>query len=152
MSYPDLRPSITGHWPPLLTDIPVGVPMLGEHVGLHRGTIVGWTDRPEASWRPEELLWTPPGVKALDVAGEIVDVKTFDNLPGTTWVTSQLTRRDRYLETIRQRVQAGHNRLTAALAKMLGLPFDEALLSDRSAGDDGERVMRELRTQLERVA
>ena len=152
-AYPDLRPSVTGHWPPRITDLPVGVPVLGESVGLHRGTLVGWTNRPESAWRPDDgdLLWTPPATKSLDAAGEIVDVKTFENLPGRSWVTAQLGKRDRWLEVIRQRVKAGTYRLTPAMAKLLGLDDDGALLEDRAAPSNA-RVMAELDALIQRTA
>lgn len=143
--YPDLRPSVTGHWPPRISDVPLGVPVLGEHFGLAKGTVVGWSARPEALWTPEELLWTPPGTKSLDLAGEIVDARSFSD---RTWVVAQLGKRDKYLDIIRQRVRAGVYRLTPALAKILGIDEDGAVLAESGGGD----VMAELQATLAATA
>lgn len=137
MTYPDLRRSVTGVWPPRINTIPLGQPILGEHlVGAKgRGLIMGWVE-PPAVWSPEDLIWTPPGTKALDLAGEIVDAESFAGIEGRQWITAQINRRDKYLEAIRERILNGRYRLTAALAKMLGMPYDDgALLSS-----DPERV------------
>lgn len=131
MTYPDLRRSTTGEWPPRITSIPLGQPVLGEHVmgAKGRGLIMGWVEAPRV-WAPQDLLWVPPGTKALDLAGQIVEAEAFAGFEGRQWVTAQVKKRDRYLEAIRQRVLDGRYRLTAALAKLLGLRFDDgALLS-----------------------
>ena len=51
-----------------------------------------------------------------------VDAKTFHGISHHS-VTAQIRKRDRYLEVIRQRVTDGTYQLTAALAKLLGLPY-----------------------------
>lgn len=146
MSYPDLRRSKTGHWPARIEDVPVGIPVLGEAFGLARGTIVGWSARPQTSWSPADLLWTPPATKTLDLAGEIVDARTIGD---RTWIVSQLKLRDRWLDVIRQRVLAGAYKLTPALAKLLGMSDDSALLEDT---DPRQRAWRDLQGLLQRVA
>ena len=98
-----------------------------------------------------DLLCTPPATKSLDQAGEIVDVKTFPNLPGRSWVTAQLGKRDRWLEIIRQRVKDLVYQLTPALAKMLGLEDDGALLEERTE-PSSTRLMRELDPIIQRTA
>ena len=130
MSYPDLRPSVTGHYPPTITDVPPGVPVLGEHLfgAKGKGLIVGWVEPPaDGVWRPESLLWRPPGVKAFDVAGEIVDAQKFATVDTHLWVTSQLRLGDRWLEMMRQKVLAGALKLDAALARMLGMEFSDSV-------------------------
>jgi hypothetical protein len=129
-TYPDLRPSVTGHYPPTITDVPPGVPVLGEHLfgAKGKGLLCGWVEPPvDGVWRPESLLWTPPGTKALDLAGEIVDAQKVAMVDSHVWVTSQLRLRDRWLEMMRQKVLAGTMKLNAALAKMLGMEFSDSV-------------------------
>ena len=89
--------------------------------------VEGWC-RPPADdvWQPSDLLWLPPSAtKSTDIdgVGRIVDVNDFDGVTPHAWVTAELNKRERYLEFIRER--AGAYRLTAQLAKFLGMPFDE---------------------------
>ncbi len=126
-TYPDFSAS-SGVWPPRIQSIPPGQPILGEHVGAARGTLVGWVKPPaDGVWRPEGLLWTPPGTKAMDVAGEVVDAVKIATVDTHLWVTSQLRLRDRWLELMRQRVLAGVMKMTPALAKMLGMEFPDGV-------------------------
>jgi hypothetical protein len=93
--------------------------------GMH---IEGWVRPPaDGVWRPSDLLWLPPSAtKSTDIdgIGRIVDVKDFE-IGDCDWVTAQLNKRERYLESIRAKVRAGAFRLTAALARTLGMPWDE---------------------------
>jgi len=128
--YPDLRRSATGVWPPRIQSIPPGQPVLGEQLygAKGKGLIVGWVKPPaDGAWTPESLIWTPPGTKALDLAGEIVDAEKFASVDTHLWVTSQLRLRDKYLELLRRRVRAGTMKLDAALAGVLGLAFDDGV-------------------------
>jgi len=136
--YPDLRRSVTGEWPPRITSIPVGQPILGEDLygPKHQGLVYGWLE-PPASWSPESLLWRPEGVKALDVAGEVIDVETFPSIEGRAWITSQLRLRDRWLAAIRSRILDGRLKLTAALSELLDMAFDDGAL----LASDPARVM-----------
>jgi hypothetical protein len=43
------------------------------------------------------------------------------------WVTAQVNRRERYLDRLRDMVRAGRMKLDAALAKMLGMRFDDGV-------------------------
>ncbi len=43
------------------------------------------------------------------------------------FVTSQIAKHNRYLDMIRERIRHGTLKLTAALAKMLGLPFNDGV-------------------------
>lgn len=74
------------------------------------------------------LELTPSATKSTDFdrAGRIVDV---DPDPGEimAFVTAELAKHDRYLALIRERVRSGKVRLTAFLAKMLGLPFEDGV-------------------------
>ena len=140
MSYPDLRPSVTGHWPRTISDVPPGQPILGEHLfgAKGKGLLCGWVVPPaDGVWRPEDLIWTPPGTKALDLAGEIVDAEKFVTVDTHLWITAQLKLRDRWLELMRQRVLAGTMKLNAALAKMLGMEFGDGVALK---GRDGNGV------------
>lgn len=140
-TYPDLRPSVTGHYPPTITDVPPGVPVLGEHLygAKGKGLIVGWVKPPDDGvWKPEDLLWVPPGTKAMDVAGEIVDAQKIATVDTHLWVTSQLRLRDRWLEMMRQRVLSGAVKLNAALAAMLGMEFPDSVALKE--GRDGNGV------------
>jgi len=96
-------------------------------------TVRGWVRKPAGVWKPADLLWLPPtAVKSTDVdqAGTILDVTEG---PGDhDWVTAQLNRRERYLDLIRAKVRAGAFRMTAALAKWLGLDEDGAELVERT--------------------
>jgi len=55
----------------------------------------------------------------IDGIGQIVDVR--DGIGMHSWVTAQLNRREKYLDLIRAKVRAGALRLTAQLAKFLGM-------------------------------
>ena len=112
-------------WPPPPTEEQLTVPRLtkdGQHVE-------GWVRRPIGkAWQPSDLLWLPPSAtKSTDIdgIGRIVDVKDFGGIGVHDWVTAELNKRERYLEMIREKVRAGAYRLTAQLAKFLGMPFDE---------------------------
>lgn len=101
--------------------------------------VQAWVTRPTGKvWEPHDrdpLLWLPPSATKstdLDEAGRIVDV-TWDIGEERAFVTSQLAKHNRYLATIRERVRAGTLKLTAALARTLGLPFDDGVeLAPRS--------------------
>lgn len=115
--------------------------MLAEHIigSAGKGLVMGWVRPPaDGLWKPRDLVWTSPGTKAMDLAGEIVEAKTFpDFMEGHAWVTAQLKKRDRYLEVIRERVLDGSMEHTAAIAKLLGMPFsDGALLRSTEGGVD----------------
>jgi hypothetical protein len=89
-------------------------------------TVEGWVSKPDGPWQPEDLLWVPPtATKSTDIdrAGSIVDV--IEGPGDYDWVTAQLNKRERYLDAIRAKVRAGAYRLTAQLAKFLGMDFDE---------------------------
>jgi len=138
MSYPDLRRSVTGHWPPRISDVPAGVPVLGEHLYGPRGKglVLGWVQPPaDGTWSPADLLWTPPGSRSLDRLGEIVDAVVYPGTP-SAWVTAQLAKRDQYLELLRSRVLAGSMKLTASLARMLGMRWDDGVRLDARAVDE----------------
>ena len=76
--------------------------------------------------RPSGHHGPPTATKSTDVdgIGQIVDVNDFDGPGVHSWVTAQLNRREKYLDLIRAKVRAGAFRLTAELAKMLGMAFD----------------------------
>lgn len=114
------RPAV---WPPPPSEEVMTVPRLskdGDHVE-------GWVRPPgDGVWKPSDLLWQPPNAtKSTDIdgIGRIVDVIDYEM--DYAWVTAQLNRRQKYLDLIREKVRIGAYRLTAQLAKMLGLPFDE---------------------------
>ena len=132
-AYPDLRRSVTGVWPPRIDMVPKGVPVLGETMGYKdRNLLMGWVQTPADNWEPEELIWRPPGTKSLDGAGVVVDARAFAGSPDQ-WVIAQLDRRSRYLDLVKRMVLDGSLSLTASLAKMLGLPFGDAVsLQDRN--------------------
>ncbi len=143
-SYPRFGAS-SGVWPPRIQSIPPGQPILGEHLygAKGKGLIVGWVKPPaDGAWTPEDLIWTPPGTKALDLAGEIVDAQKFATVDTHLWVTSQLRLRDKYLELMRQKVLSGAMKLDAALAKMLGMEFPDSVAmkgpSEPAPDPDGE--------------
>ena len=109
-------------YPPMATEdelTTAGLSADGKHVK-------SWVRRPEGGvWKPHDLLWLPPtATKSSDIdqAGVIVDVTQGIDLD---FVTAELNKRERYLDMIRERVRAGTYRLTAALAKFLGMAFDE---------------------------
>ena len=138
-SYPRFGAS-SGVWPPRIQSIPPGQPILGEHLygAKGKGLIVGWVKPPaDGVWRPEGLLWVPPGTKALDVAGEVVDAQKIATVDTHLWVTSQLRLRDKYLELLRQKVLSGVLKLNAALAAMLGMEFSDGVALK---GRDGNGV------------
>ena len=112
-------------WPPPPSEEQLTVPRLTKD-GLH---IEGWCRRPtDRVWKPSDLLWLPPrATKSTDIdgIGRIVDVEDFGGIGMHDWVTAQLNKRGKYMEYVRDRVRAGTYRLTAALAKWLGMPFDE---------------------------
>lgn len=88
--------------------------------------VEGWVKHPEGPWSPEDLLWLPPSAtKSTDIdrAGEIVDV--IEGIGDYDWVTAQINKHDRYVDAIRDKVRAGAVRMTAALAKFLGMDFDD---------------------------
>jgi hypothetical protein len=148
MRYPDLRPSVTGHWPRRLTDVPMGQPVLGG-----RDILMGWVQAPnDGIWQPHDLIWRPPGTRAMDLAGEIVDVKSFPGFETRQWLTAQLKHRDRWLDLIRQRVMDGTYTLTAALAKMLGLPFADGALLETRDGTRPESLAGVLRAERQRFS
>ena len=108
-----------------------------------KGLLCGWVVPPaDGVWKPEDLLWTPPGTKALDLAGEIVDAEKFVTVDTHLWITSQLRLRDRWLEMMRQKVMSGAMKLDAALAKMLGMGFPDSVAmkgpSEPAPDPDGE--------------
>ena len=101
-----------------------------------RGSIFGWVNGPSGVYKPEELLWTPPGTKPIDLAGTVGDAQKIPTGDGRLWLTSQLSRHDRYLEVIRTKVIDGSYQLTATLARLLGMDWDGgALLSNRAVTD-----------------
>ena len=109
-------------WPPMPTEEELTVPRLSSD-GQH---VEGWVRKPDGVWRPEDLLWLPPSAtKSTDIdrAGAIVDV--LEGPGDYDWVTAQLNKRERYLDMIRAKVRAGAVRLTAALAKFLGMDFED---------------------------
>lgn len=89
----------------------------------------GWVRRPtEGVWRPSDLFWLPPSATKstdLDGIGRILDVNDFSGIGDHDWVVAHLDKRERYFDLIQAKVRAGAYRLTAQLAKMLGIPFDE---------------------------
>lgn len=90
-------------------------------------TIVGWVPAPPSGWEPEGLLWSPPGAKSgPDVFGSVQDATTYGSV--AMWVRAQLDRRRSFLDKLRAAVLAGKLHLTsAAVAKLLGLPFDDGV-------------------------
>ncbi len=77
-------------------------------------------------------MWLPPSATKstdIDEVGRVVDV--LEGPGGHDWVTAQLGRRQKYLDILRAKVRAGAFRMTAALAKMLGLDEDGAELVQR---------------------
>lgn len=145
--YPDLRRSVTGHHPARIQSIPVGQPVLGEHLygAKGKGLLVGWVALPSGAWTPEDLLWTPPGTKAMDAAGSIVDAQKIAGVDSHLWITSQLRLRGGWLEMMRRKVLAGTLKLDAALAKLLGLAFPDAVAlkgPSEPAADPGDEYRR----------
>jgi hypothetical protein len=117
---------MTRYWPPLPTEdqlTTAGLTADGRH-------IQGWVRVPTGKvWQPEDLLWLPPSAtKSTDVdrAGRVVDV-TLAPDEVQAWVTSQIAVHDKYLDWLRQKVRAGALKLTAALARMLGLDFEDGV-------------------------
>ena len=111
-------------WPPPPTEEVMTTPRLSKD-GMH---VEGWVRRPATAWKPSDLLWLPPSAtKSTDIdgIGQIVDVKDFGGIGDYDWVMAQLNKRQKYLDFIREKVRIGAYRMTAQLAKMLGLPFDE---------------------------
>lgn len=131
MSTFDRRPSVTGHWPPLPTEDELTVPRLSKD-----GHVEGWCRRPaDGVWRPADLFWLPPSAtKSTDIddIGHVVGVNDFGGIGDHAWVTAQLNKRERYLDLIRERVRQGAYRLTAQLAKFLGMDDDSAELKPRT--------------------
>lgn len=122
-----ITPSV---WPPGPTEEQLTVPRLsadGQHVE-------GWCRKPtDGIWRPTDLLWMPPGATKsadMDRAGGIVDV--LEGPGDHSWIVAQLGKRQKYLDILRERVRSGGMKLTAALAKMLGLDADGAELVQRT--------------------
>lgn len=114
-------------WPSIPTDERLTTPALSRD-GQH---VYGWVRRPDGPWRPADLLWLPPtATKSTDVdeAGRIVDVEEFDLVPDHAWITAQLSRRQRYLDRIREHVRTGKAQLSPVIARMLGLDNDGAQL------------------------
>lgn len=90
-------------------------------------TVKGWIKVPSGVWEPDEgdVLWHPPNAaKSTDVdrAGSIADVVIMGD---TAWLTSQLDKRNRYIDHIREQIRSGAMKLNAILAKWLGLPWVE---------------------------
>lgn len=129
------------------------VPRLSDNGEL----IEGWVRRPSGAWAPEDLTWHPPNaVKSTDVdgIGRIVDVT--EGLGDLDWIRAQLDRRAKYLDVLKSRVRSGALKLTAALAKMLGLDEDgaqlvpltgpvaygkSAMAAAKALREEGERLM-----------
>lgn len=112
---------------PIYSDEEMTVPRLS-----YNGTIIeGWVKAPaDKARQPQDgdLLWLPPSAtKSTDVdrAGSIVEVGPWTPGEDMAWVQAQLDKRERYLDLLRDEVRAGTLRLTAALAKMLGLAFGD---------------------------
>jgi len=117
-------------WPPRPTEEQLTVPRLSRD-GQH---VEGWCRKPvDGIWKPADLLWMPPGATKssdIDQAGVIVDV--LEGPGDHDWIVAQLNKRETYLDILRERVRSGAMRLTAALAKMLGLAEDGAELVPRT--------------------
>ena len=117
-------------FPPMATQAELTIPRLSAD-GM---TVEGWVRRPEGGvWKPHDLLWLPPtATKSSDIdqAGVIVDV--LEGPGDHDWIVAQLNKRETYLDILRERVRSGAMRLTAALAKMLGLAEDGAELVPRT--------------------
>ena len=112
-------------WPPPPSEDVLTSPRLTAD-GNH---IEGWVRRPtDGVWKPHDLLWLPPSAtKSTDIdgIGQVVDMQDFDGIGHHDWVVAQLNKREKYLDYIRAKVRAGAYRLTAQLAKMLGMDFPE---------------------------
>ncbi len=97
-------------------------------------TVKGWVRKPtDGIWKPHDLLWLPPSATKssdIDEAGVIVEV--LEGPGDHDWIVAQLNKRETYLDILRERVRSGAMRLTAALAKMLGLAEDGAELVPRT--------------------
>lgn len=123
---PNYGPGGLAYWPPIATDAELAVASLS----ADGQTIKGWVKPPAGHvWRPDDLLWSPPGAKAgdLDQAGSVVDVV---ELGERAWVTAQLAKRQKYMDAIRALVKAGRMILSPALAKWLaGSSHDAATLT-----------------------
>jgi len=119
-------------WPPRPTEEQLTVPRLSRD-GQH---VEGWCRKPaDGIWKPADLLWMPPGATKssdIDRAGVVLDV--LEGPGDHDWIVAQLNKRERFLDLLRERVRSGAMRLTAALAKMLGLDADAAELVQRSTG------------------
>lgn len=126
-SDPTVPPSVSGVYPVRFVR---GAMLMADGV-----TVVGYVPRPDDGWEPSDLIWTPPGVKMGPAEiGQVQDVwsggSTFD------WVRTQLDKRSRWVEMLRQRVLGGSlklNPLTAKqFGKLLGLPDDAVALDELS--------------------
>ena len=110
-------------WPPRPTEEQLTVPRLTKD-GMH---VEGWCRRPsDGVWHPSDLLWMPPNAtKSTDIdgIGRVVDVR--DGLGPHDWVVAEINKRERYLDLLRDKVRAGALRLTATLAKFLGMDFED---------------------------
>ena len=114
-------------WPPMPTEDELTIPRLS-----HNGQCVeGWVMAPAGKlWQPHDrdpLLWRPPNaVKSTDVdqAGSLTDV-TWDIDETKAFVTAEIAKHNKYLDVLRSKVRSGTLKLTAFLAKMLGIAFDE---------------------------
>lgn len=113
-------------WPPMATEDELTTAELSSD-GKH---VKGWVMVPEGTvWKPEDLLWLPPSATKstdLDAAGRIVDVVP-DAGEIKAFVTAELAKHERYLDLLRAKVRAGGIKLTAFLAKMLGMAFEDGV-------------------------
>jgi len=133
-------------WPPPALEEQLTIPRLSRD-GQH---VEGWCRKPaDGIWKPADLLWMPPGATKssdIDQAGVIVDV--LEGPGDHDWIVAQLNKRETYLDILRERVRSGAFRMTAALAKMLGLDADGAELVQRTVAygksyEDARRAVAE---------